>query len=1212
MADLATGKTTLSYSGSAVEYDVPEDGIVRVKLWGGAGAGCNRGATAGGRGGGGAYVFAQVPVMAGDVIKFEVARGGQVGVASTTGGIGGWPDGGDSGNSGTVIGGGGGGSTRVYINNVLIAIAAGGGGGSRLTTSIGGAGGADTGENGAGNATNRGLGGTQSAGGGNAGTADARYDGGSLSGGDGFLTGNTITTLAATAGPGGGGGYFGGGAGYNANTASDAGAGGGSSWVDPGLIFVKTGGQGFSAGGTADVDYTSGIAVGGASNSGGSGFTAGGNGQAVAIYETYASAEEWNGSTLTLNYEGDRRMFEITETSTLTFMLWGGGGGGGYANAASPGYGGGGGYVTGSIDVTAGDILIVEVAQGGRAGQHTQGGLGGYPNGGPGGRGSVLNVGSGGGGGSTQIILNGQLIALAAGGAGVSFQGQGGEGGGTTGGTGVQGDGLTVASGTGGTQSAGGIATQLPSDLTTTGGAWPAFGGNGYANFVGSHTVANSQSGGGGGGGYWGGGGGVCSGAGANNNKYAPGGGGSSFLGDALYNDSTQIANDYTPYDDGAVYPGGGIAVGGLSVTGTSGTANHGGDGYAWLFMDVAVPADAEGDIDTITVTPPTGYGSVPADAEGAFLTVNLVAPTGEAESAAIAEGDLGEAIDVDPPSAIPQTEAVITVPINDQEEIFVTAPEAEAAGAGAYVDVPLPVVLVYQPEGEVTIITPGPADIEVDDLPTIVVSTPLAQVLGDIATGDALPTITVTPPEGELTIDGAQEGALPTVQVSPPLGYGGVEGATSVDFGEAVTVTAPEASAQEASDATGGIGTITVTPTEATGAGAANAYAQNQAGAFLRRIFVQEPAAFVASASATGDLGPGIEIEYPTGTADYAVNIAAAMPRRILVNPPTGMGLAGGDVAGFGELPVIYVNPPEAETSTGTAAFVNAPIRTIVVNPPEAEAVAGSFAGDAEGDLPVIVVSPVDGYVEEAFAPLRFARTITPGLVPTGLVERELRLNEADGIMFTRRPDGSTRQTPYLALHRGGLAPAGGTEGEVLAADRTWGAAEPAYDQPVKLKPQAARVVLCDAPLGGEAVVLDNSRVYYRPFFVSKTFTIQDLGVHIAEAADATVHLGVCRWNADGTPGEVVATGEVSGNVAGNRTVSVDQTLTPGHYAAMVAVTGVGQLTMVAMRAPKRLSEELELVGDPSAPFTGDLDDAPVPILTEAEARAFVSALAA
>lgn len=1217
MADLATGKTALSYSGSAVVYDVVEDGNVRVKLWGGAGSGCRATSGARGPGGAGGFVVLDIPVVYGDQITIEVGQGGQAGSAvandnTSSGAQGGWPDGGDSGNSGMVVGGAGGGSSRVYLNGVLVGVAGGGGGGSRQTTTFGGAASADTGEKGGGNVTNAGPGGTQSAGGDNAGTADTNFNGAFLHGGDGFPTGSDRFTFAATNGPGGGGGYYGGAAGLNANSSTtDGGGGGGSSYINgtyaTGAKFANMGQQPPAVN---DPDYVAGIAVG---SLGGTGSTAGGNGRAVVLFESYTSAEDWDGQAFTLNYEGERKMYRALNSSTLQFKMWGGAGGGGYANATLPGRGGGGGYVTGTIDITAGDIIIVEVGQGGRAGSFAAGGVGGYPNGGNGGRGDNVNVGSGGGGGSTQLLINGVLVAIAGAGAGVSFQGQGGEGGGTTGGTGVQGNGSSTSSGTGGTQSAGGVAAQRPTDPTTTGGAWPAYGGRGYPSTVADHLTTTNTAGGGGGGGYWGGGGGACNNP-PSQRAYAPGGGGSSYLHPDLENDSTQIANDYTPYNDGSVYPGGGIAVGGLSVAGsTAGSANHGGDGYAWLFMDVAVPADVEGDLgDAIIVTTPAGFASVPAAAEGALLTINITPATGEAESAAEAEGDLADPIDVDPPSATPVTEAVITVPINDGVELPITPPEGEAVGAGANVYQPLPTLILTAPTGEVTVIQPGPVDLEVA-LPGPLVLTPVTgYVLGDIATGDALPVITVTAPEGELEIEGALEGALPTLQVSPPAGYGGVAGAAEGDVAT-ITLTSPEGEAVEATDATGDIGTLLVTPIEATAAGAANAYSTNATGAYLRRVIFSPPQGWVPSASAIGDFGAAIEVDYPTGTAEQAVNIAAAMPRRIEVLFPTGMALAGEDVVGFGELPTIVLTPPEATATNGVSAFVYAALPVIYVTPPEATAQFGAVPADINVALPVIQVLPPDGYVfvdTPGFAPLRFARSIQPGYAPSSLEEREIRFNEHDGVLFSRRPDDTVRATPYKALHEGGFAPAGGDEGQVLGADGAWTDADPVYEKPVRLKtPDAGRFVLCDTPIGETEVTLAQNTIYFRPFFVAKTFTAGEMSVQVATPASATIALGICRWNLDQTPGEVIVTGSVSGNSAGTRAVSAEYTLTPGWYAAMVAVSGSGQPSFNAMRAPLRLNDEMVMSGDVTAPFAGSLATPADPTAAAEDAVALVSA---
>src|SRR4030095_16798507 len=88
--------------------------------------------------------------------------------------------------------------------------------------------------------------------------------------------------------------------------------------------------------------------------------------------------------------------------TSVNVRLWGGSGGGGVYQTGI--YSGAGGYVEASFPVSPGDTLKIEVAQGGRPGVGaTNGGGGGWPDGGPGSRGDTWG---GGGGGSRRFFVN--------------------------------------------------------------------------------------------------------------------------------------------------------------------------------------------------------------------------------------------------------------------------------------------------------------------------------------------------------------------------------------------------------------------------------------------------------------------------------------------------------------------------------------------------------------------------------------------------------------------------------------------------------------------------------------------------------------------------------------------------------------------------------------------------------------------------------------
>lgn len=189
----------------------------------------------------------------------------------------------------------------------------------------------------------------------------------------------------------------------------------------------------------------------------------------------------------------------------------------------------GGGIVSGTLDVSPGDVLNLYVGGPGvfpGFGKY-QGGHGGWPDGGEGGDVAHANGFSGqGGAGSTSIRLNGtglaQRVAVAGGAGGSGWEvpdtsNAPGAGGADTGDAGQNGGG-------GGTQSAGGAGGTPHGTATTSGHA----GASGSGGDGGSVTGVGFNAGGGGGGGYFGGGGG--GGADASHVGGA-GGGGSNYTG---------------------------------------------------------------------------------------------------------------------------------------------------------------------------------------------------------------------------------------------------------------------------------------------------------------------------------------------------------------------------------------------------------------------------------------------------------------------------------------------------------------------------------------------------------------------------------------------------------------------------------------------------------------------------------------------------------
>ncbi|GAA4464436.1 hypothetical protein GCM10023093_14760 [Nemorincola caseinilytica] len=196
--------------------------------------------------------------------------------------------------------------------------------------------------------------------------------------------------------------------------------------------------------------------------------------------------------------------------TSVEFELNGGSGGVDTSTMSihAPGFGG---RTTGTLNVTPGDVLTINIGSAGQNGM-----MGGVPGGMNGGGASAGFGGSG--GGASDIRLGGTAlsdrVAVAGGGGGCGYDTAlhmsvgGGHGGNFTGADGGMNSDITATPATGGDQTAGGIGA-------TYTGALP--GGDGSEGFGGAGSIEGIS--GGGGAGYYGGGGGAFSG----------GGGGSSF-----------------------------------------------------------------------------------------------------------------------------------------------------------------------------------------------------------------------------------------------------------------------------------------------------------------------------------------------------------------------------------------------------------------------------------------------------------------------------------------------------------------------------------------------------------------------------------------------------------------------------------------------------------------------------------------------------------
>ncbi len=277
----------------------------------------------------------------------------------------------------------------------------------------------------------------------------------------------------------------------------------------------------------------------------------------------------------------------------ITVKAWGAGGaGGGGDSGANGGAGGGGGYIEGTIGVTPGETLSIDV--------------GGSGSGGPAG---VGRGGAGGGGGGYTAIRRGStylFIAGAGGGGGggddnsAGIGGAGGAGGGLSGLDGADG-GADAPGGAGGSQTAGGAGGDSTTDYDGTDGASLSGGiGGGEASSISggaggtngggagggdSNDGLDMGGGGGGGAGYYGGGGG------SNTNDSSPertsgGGGGSSYAISTAISTTTIAGSGTSAANTTDSDYQSGVGVGGAGGVGVS-IGSAGGDGLVVLNYEI-------------------------------------------------------------------------------------------------------------------------------------------------------------------------------------------------------------------------------------------------------------------------------------------------------------------------------------------------------------------------------------------------------------------------------------------------------------------------------------------------------------------------------------------------------------------------------------------------------------------------------------------------
>jgi hypothetical protein len=238
--------------------------------------------------------------------------------------------------------------------------------------------------------------------------------------------------------------------------------------------------------------------------------------------------------TTTFASTGAEQIYTVPPGITALDIVAVGGGayGGGYN---LPSYGA---RVSGTLAVTPGELLYVEVGGNGLGGSGAPG-PGGFNGGAPGGAAAGGPAGGGGGGASDiRTVARAQAGSLQ---SRLLVAGGGGGGSGLFGGVYADGHG-----GNAGSQGGNGNATGGGPGTASAGGAGGASGSggaSGIAGSLGSGGAGGGASGGGGGGGYYGGGGGGGKGSGDGGG----GGGGSSYVGPEVSGSAIAIDSTHTP-----------------------------------------------------------------------------------------------------------------------------------------------------------------------------------------------------------------------------------------------------------------------------------------------------------------------------------------------------------------------------------------------------------------------------------------------------------------------------------------------------------------------------------------------------------------------------------------------------------------------------------------------------------------------------------------
>ena len=1175
------GLTRESYSGSIVSFTMSEDTLVTAKAYGGGGAPGYYNSTSftpdvGGDGG-----LSEIEFIAknGSVVEFEIGEGGKVNSDGTSGGRGGWPDGGDAGN--TTVGGtgtgGGGGSTRVYLDGVLMGVG-GAGGGMGFISNAGGDGGGTTGEDGEdGLAT----GGTQTEGGiAPERPTDPVPQGDYLEGGDGWPTGvGDRFTSTNNAGGGGGGGYYGGGGAASAGTNQLKGGGGGS--------------------GFASLDNISRSLSQGVANNGGegattyAGVTPAGDGWVDYKFEPIAgSGIGWHDETAPLQVDlvaptaisgqpteveidgGPDGLIAQIDVEPLTGPVWA-------VAEALPvidvdGDIGGLGNISVNVQTAPVDYdidIVTQVGAGDSDGHTNASGTTGWD----------IAISS------PQFILASTIDidtvqgpidispAEASGEAAITYD-QGTPIGPVEITQAVDGSAASVAE----------FEVDTPFEIVVE----PA---DGFSEMEGGYTLNTA-------------------------------------IGPVAVTAPVPNAYEITPI----------TTVPTPDITLSAPEADAGNTvGYVLTTILYVFPIPAFGGpavgADFTTPDPDTGLRTfvVPPDIElqlSAQLVINFIASVDVTVAGVVAEiqevgdasGDFGPDIGIEFYTQVGtsgsdfEVTGEVDFDAADDAVTVVTPPDANAVGGKNALIESLPIIEI---EGDIG----GIGSVE-------------ALVLVPAATYDIVLMAPAADGEGSTIVE--IEDTIARVDIAAPQSI--FAAAVSAQAPDPVEVTAPEPDAQLGVTATGG--------------------------AFANDVIIDLQTTATATSTAEFEFTDGFEITVfdPVGQGEKAGSASAGAPPDITTSAPEA-DADGPEVFDVTSLPVVVIDQPvdggavgggaynagpvdsgdaffwhwrvvitdtnaAAAAATGEVALVDESLKTVLIEEPTAivslnaqvfnnflpqitidlpEVFTHEDVIDGLSPLPAVQVRAPEGYVlvdVEGWAPLRYKRSTTPGATPPPLQLREIAINEHDGVLFFN--DGVAQISALVGrLATDGLAPTGGSEGNVLRADRSWGAATKRYTREVRTPPEpGTKGYLTDATLDQAAVTPALDTVYYRPFFLPKPVRLIDLGVPVdAGAAGAQAHVAVVEWDIETrSPGATRAEVNLTLDTAGDISAAVDERLEAGWYAAAFAVTGAAP-TITAAQAPKRVKDDLTTVGDATASYAATLDPAPAPSADDTEAYAYV-----